>query len=210
LSTGDKLPLSLISDFSGGLFARYEELKSRLHQFEAGALSYEISHLNALVLELYSLASLLKYQDSEHQERYVREHEMLSRLLLLIFHEPSQIASFLMSSHNVYSPEELDKIPDLSKIELYYAVLSATVDLNQHHWYHVHERVKNSRFPLQIRSVSYLPGLSPYPLELCERFVHESGFSAELLSAHREWEYFFAVPFDFFRQQKKSVCNFQM
>jgi hypothetical protein len=209
LSPEKELPLSRLSDFSSNLFASYEEMKAQLRALTKNDFRQGLGHLYSLLPQIISMSSLLGYQQSSDPAVYARENEMLEKLSLLILHDPSRITTYLMSSQNEHVIRVSGQKPDLHKMELYHAVLSATTDPSQAQWNHVHESMRTSALPLKIRNVSYLPNISPYPLEFCPRFVQESGFDLQEISVRAEWEHFFSVPFDFFLEDHRheAVCN---
>jgi hypothetical protein len=214
LSKKNILSPERLTVFSSDLFHKYEQLKLILKKSlkPDDLLQKKLVDLYTIIPSLLSLSNTLRHQEIDTSEKYEKEHQMLKRLSIFLYQSSPNLAHYLMSLQEKYArAADNEKADRLHKAELYYAIMMAAVDADTENgeWVHLHRYIRNSFLPLNLRPVSRLPYISPYPLEFCCRFIRESGFSAEELSVRQEWEYFFALPFDIFLEGKNrpAACE---
>jgi hypothetical protein len=166
---------------------RYIRQKAGLKFLGPGNLPGIIFMLN----EVWFLADLLRSLYPQNTV-YAQEAQKMEKLMLLVFHD------FRVGHARArFAPDE-------DFLRLYEAVMRATLDADSVHWSEVRDIVGS-----QMRvtdEISFLPDLTPYPLEKCQRFLQESGYRAEELSSSAEWEYFFTIPYEIFTPEKGKAC----
>jgi hypothetical protein len=204
LSEEDALSFQDISEFSGIMKARYQTLKAGLAHFTMEKMLEKTSSVTGRVMEAMAIAEIIAEQADGDIYRW--EREALDKLLALFFHSAGHLSQHLISSQGGVKMARTAE--DFHKLRLYYTVLWATTGSKQSIWASAHERAFGQPFPLDGVSISYLPLITPYPLELCRKFIREGGFTAEELSVRRELEYFFPlISYDDFYKLFRPACN---
>lgn len=192
--------------------ARYQELKALFRQMKAADITNKLAFPSLIIPEILALNTLLQETAQNNNSETVTkeifyEGVLLERLALLVFQEPTQIISGITRQLQEFN---LAKTPiDMDTLTLYYAVLAARLGLVYDFRSDQYERIFQKPFPLLPQQISVLNLNKPFPLELCGRFVQESGFSPEQLSSKEALEYFFSASWNEFLFTLKTPirCN---
>lgn len=197
---------------------RYQELKKEifaLQKIPSGLWSFqEISNLRDKLRELLVLLESFISSD-ENNPIYQQEYIYLEKLMVLVFHSPRVVLSLFVKTQGEFFGA---KKPDLllwSRLQVFYPALCSFMHPKQKEWLIISSALEVIQPHHQFSSekVSYLgsfiPGyvpMTPYPLELCPKFVRESALDGRLISTREEWGHFFSVPYELFMQHVPAVC----
>jgi hypothetical protein len=207
LLPGDKLALAQLFDVTKDKKNRYRELKEGFRKMSLAEVEKKLVYPDFAIPEIMALVTLLQHEEGSGEVDYAQEEQMLAKLALLVFHEPSHVISGIMEQLTAYVNNP-GRAPDLLRLKLHYAVLAARLGLVWDYRKKQYEQVFNSPFPFKNHQLSVLRLPVPYALEFCGRFRHETGFRAEDLSVREEWLYFFPqIPYEDLSQGRVADCN---
>lgn len=204
LSMSDVLSFSDMSEFADLQIDRYQAIKTYLAKRVFEELQDRTSSVSGRLIE--ALAIVENLEDQNPSPVYREEHRKLDKLLTLFFQAPGHLSQQLISSQSGIKKATTEE--DFARLKLYYSVLWTVTNSRTEVWASAHERAFGRPFPLSAASISYLPLLSPYPLEYCQKFIQESGYSPAELSVRDEFEYFFPlIYYDEFSNIVKPACH---
>lgn len=226
LAPADKLSIgNLNHDILSSQLRRLAFLRQEMQSLTPAALQAKgaFSTIGDIVYEAWNLANTLAKTEQVAVEGEFISHKQLGingrqsvdateilpyktiaaqlkKLALLVFHDV-RVAHELVGRMTFLEQQFFSD----RQASLYYLVMKATEEADSASWGLINRVLLFTDSQIVQRKISYLGQIAPYPLEKCEVFVQESGFSAAELSAQSEWESFFSIPYAFFKN--KTVCD---
>jgi hypothetical protein len=216
--------LELNNKFTEPLKKRYSELKKKFRSYTETPFGlfkiFQIWRWQHDFYELILLVQLLKEQDKTDLELQ-QEYRSLEKLGILVFHNTSIAGSFFEQLYIKSGKQEKPDNDAMKKMEVFYLSMKALFPTNSKLWNVVnqnyrqlrtmhnsqHESFEKKQLTRITGFIPYWSLIAPYPLEFCERFLTESGISAEDIDTRHEWEYFFSIPYDKFRERNINICT---
>lgn len=209
LTPANKIKPETVDIFENELESRYYRIKKELYEKSETDLLQNPFQISRILSELIHLAEILRTRSPDSEE-YAKEHEMLEKLVFFVVHEARIINHFLSNPKNRWSN---DPVKEKIAVAVFYAIVIPQLMDNTDYGSNVLQKLNSSKYSNYEEQMSPLFGISPYPLQFCERFIKESGIKAEDLNLNKEWEYFFSFPIETFlninNPRIKSLCHYQ-
>jgi hypothetical protein len=209
LTPENKTDLKTVDIFENELESRYYRIKKELYEKTEDDLLQNPFQISSILSELIHLAEILRTRNPD-SEKYIKEHEMLEKLVFFVVHEARIINHFLSNPQNRWSN---DPVKEKIAVAVFYAIVIPQLMDNTDYGSNVLQKLNSSKYSNYEEQMSPLFGISPYPLQFCERFIKESGIKAEDLNLNKEWEYFFSFPIETFlninNPRVRALCRHQ-
>jgi hypothetical protein len=208
----NQLTENSVTDMVTSLKKDYEAAKKRLRQTGIDDFSTQNRRLKLqnTLFQVWSLSQTLN--GMEPQNLKIREeHLKIEKIGALNLHDSRIIMIHLKGMPLSVSEDRNSTAPSIRQDILYDTIrqlnIIAALETAQRENDNIFDELPLKKDFMKFSYTPYISGFPLFPLELCERFIQKTAHTREELSAEAEWNYFFSIPYSYFRENIPEQCH---